>query len=56
MAFKWLYNGVIYNTRKDFKDKFGWSTCKIDAKIKDGKITKIQTEETTYENVHNNRQ
>ena len=50
---KWLYNGKIYNSRKEMKTLLGWSTCKWDAKFKDGKIIQIN-EDTTYENIHNN--
>jgi len=47
-SIKWKYNGKLYNTRRELKDEFGWSTCKFDIKLKENKIIKI-TEEHTYE-------
>jgi len=36
------YLGEVYASRRDLKDKTGFSSCKIDAKIREGKIIKIE--------------
>jgi hypothetical protein len=53
MTINWKYNGNTYESRKEMKRIFGWSTCKWDAKFKEGKITQIIIEDTTYEKLHN---
>jgi len=49
---KYKYLGEIFESRKDLKNKTGFSSCKIDAKIRDGKITKIEGK--ANEILHNN--
>lgn len=51
---KYKYLGEIFESRKDLKIKTGFSSCKIDAKIRDGKITKIEGK--ANEILHNNSQ
>ena len=55
---RWFYNGESYNTRREITDKFGWSTCKWNAKHGEGKIKKLiinlKTEDKSYENIHSN--
>ena len=55
---RWFYNGESYDTRREITDKFGWSTCKWNAKLEDGKIKKLiiknKLEDNSYENIHNN--
>ena len=55
---RWFYNGKSYNTRREITDKFGWSTYKWNAKLKDGKIKKLiiknKIEDNSYENIHSN--
>lgn len=54
----WFYGGKSYPTRRAITDKFGWSTHKWNAKLEEGKIkkliTKLKTEDNSYENIHKN--
>lgn len=51
----WKYNRKIYKSRREMKELFGWSTCKLNSKIKDGKIIKLTNEDARLnENLHNN--
>lgn len=51
----WEYNRKIYKSRREMKELFGWSTCKLNSKIKDGKIIKLTNEDDRLnENLHNN--
>lgn len=51
---KWKYNGEIYNTRREITEKFGWSTHKWNAKLREGKIKKLftKTEDKSNERIH----
>lgn len=53
---RWFYNGESYNTRREVTDKFGWSTCKWNAKLEEGKIKKLiiklKIEDSSYETIH----
>lgn len=49
---KYKYLGKIYNSRKELKEQTGFSSCKIDIKIQENKIIKIEGD--SIENIHNN--
>ena len=49
---RYVYLGKIFNSRKELKRETGLSSCKVDAKIKESQIIKLQG--NSDETVHNN--
>lgn len=52
---KWIYNGEIFNTRREIYEKYKFSGSVIRAKIRDNEIEKIfiHTGTPTYEKENN---
>jgi hypothetical protein len=49
---QYKYLGKIYNSRRELKEQTGFSSCKVDAKILENKIIKIEGK--SNENIYYN--
>lgn len=54
---KFIYKGVIYNSKKELKEKAGLNSTKIKGMLKDNTIKLItNTEDRSYEDNNNKKQ